>query len=356
MAARRKLGIGVAVVAVVGGIASLLPPVQARVKAIAVLADALGASFPRPFAADVSRSAVNLSGVEGDLYDPGVRAPVVILIPGAAEKGRDDPRVVRLARAIARAERVVFVPELILYEKRLEEDDIDAIVASAQDLGRDYGSVSLLGISYGGSLGLLAAADERLDGRLEQVATFGAYFDLVGVIQAVTTGVSLVGDQRVPYDTVPRAEEILFEIAIELAPERARPFLRDALRGDLPPRRLPEPARAVYRFLTNEDPERTYELSRELPQRMRDLLERFSPSSVADEVDAPVVAMHSRDDPAVPYGEALRLERGLDDVRLVTVTIFRHVDLNEGEIEWQSAIGDMIDAWRFTSWFLSAQE
>jgi fermentation-respiration switch protein FrsA (DUF1100 family) len=132
--------------------------------------------------------------------------------------------------------------------------------------------------------------------------------------------------------------------------------LRDALRGDIPPARLPEPARAVYRFLTNDDAERTYELARELPQGMRSLLERFSPSTVADDVDAPVVAMHSRDDPAVPYGEALRLERGLQDVRLATVTIFKHVDLNEGEIEWQSAIGDMVDAWRFTSWFLSAQE
>lgn len=353
---RRKLGIGGAVLALAGVVAALLPPVQARFKAVAVLADALGASFPRPFAADVTRTEVNLSGVEGDLYDPGLRAPAVILIPGAAERGRDDPRVVRLARAVARAERVVFVPELVLYERRLEEGDIDAIVAAAQDLGRDYGSISLLGISYGGSLGLIAAAHEGLGGRLEQVATFGAYFDLVGVIQAVTTGVSLVSGDRVPYDAVPRAREILFEIAIELAPERVRPLLRDAVRGDIPPERLPEPARAVYRFLSNEDPERTFQLSDELPERMRDLLERFSPSSVAEDIDAPVVAMHSRDDPAVPYGEALRLERGLQDVRLATVTIFKHVDLNEGEIDWRSAIGDMVDAWRFTSWFLSAQE
>jgi pimeloyl-ACP methyl ester carboxylesterase len=353
--ARRKLEIGVAVLALTGVVAALLPPVQARGKAIAVLADALGASFPRPFAADVSRAEVNLSGVEGDLYDPGVRAPAVILIPGAAEKGRDDPRVIRLARAIARAERVVFVPELVLYEQRLEETDIDAIVAAGQTLGRDYGSVALLGISYGGSLGLLAAADEGLDG-LELVATFGAYFDLTGVIQAVTTGVSLVGDERIPYEAEPRAEEILFDIAIDLAPERAQPFLRDALNGDVPPGRLPEPALAVYRFLSNKDPERTFPLANELPERMRDLLERFSPSTVAEEIDAPVVAMHSRDDPAVPYGEAVRLERGLDDVRLATVTIFKHVDLNEGEVEWRSALGDMVDAWRFTSWILSAQE
>jgi pimeloyl-ACP methyl ester carboxylesterase len=351
----RKLGIGGAALALAGVVAALLPPVQARFKAVAVLADALGASFPRPFAADVTRAEVNLSGVEGDLYDPGIRAPAVILIPGAAERGRDDPRVIRLARAIARAERVVFVPELALYEQRLEEADIEAIVAAARNLGRDYGSAALLGISYGGSLGLLAAANEGLDG-LELVATFGAYFDLTGVIQAVTTGVSLVGDRRVPYEAEPRAEEILFDIAIDLAPERARPLLRDALDGDIPPERLPKQARAVYRFLSNEDPERTFELRDKLPQRMRDLLERFSPSTVADDIDAPVVAMHSRDDPAVPYGEALRLERGLDDVRLATVTIFKHVDLNEGEIEWRSAIGDMIDAWRFTSWFLSAQE
>jgi alpha-beta hydrolase superfamily lysophospholipase len=357
--ARRKLGIGAAVVVLVIALAGLLPPVQARVKAIAVLADALGASFPRPFAANVHRIEIDLSAVEGDLYDPGVRAPAVLLIPGATERGRDDPRVVRLARALARAERVVFVPELTLYEQRLVEGDVESIVVAADALATDErttGSVAMLGISYGGSLGLLAAADDRLDGRLDQVATFGAYFDLIGVIQAVTTGVSLVDGERIAYDSEPDAEEILSDVAVDLAPKRVRPVLRDALRGEIPSRRLPDRALSIHRLLTNEDPTRTYELAREVPRRMRDLIERFSPSSYADAIDAPVVAMHSKDDPAVPYGEALRLERGLNDVRLISVSIFRHVDLNEGELRWQSAIGDLIKAWRFTSWLLAAQE
>ena len=99
---RLARGSGYALV-VLGGL-SLLPPVQARAKAIAVLVEALGGSFPRPFAADVSRREVQIGGVTGDLYDPGRAAPAIVLVPGAAAEGRADDRV-EIGRASCR-ERV----------------------------------------------------------------------------------------------------------------------------------------------------------------------------------------------------------------------------------------------------------
>jgi hypothetical protein len=50
---------------------------------------------------------------EGDLYMPGgkVRA-VMVLVPGAAVLGRDEPRLQALARTFARAGFAVLVPEL----------------------------------------------------------------------------------------------------------------------------------------------------------------------------------------------------------------------------------------------------
>lgn len=353
----RRTGYALAALIAVG----FLPPVQARVKAVPVLAESLGFQLPRPFAADVERMEVVLDGVTGDLYSPGKPAPAIVLIPGAAPKGRDDPRLIRAAEAIAKTERIIFVPQLELTQRRFVVEDIERIVRSTAALGARedvVGEVTLFGISYGGSFALIAAADDRLQGRLGQIAIFGAYFDLVGVVQAVTTGVSLVGGERIPFDADPRAGDVLNEVGTRLVPRRARSVLTAALEGDVERSDLPQEARVVYDFLTNDDPERAFDLAERLPDRAQEIIDGFSPSSVASEIETPVVAMHSTDDPVVPYGEAIRLESGLQNARLFTVRLFEHVDLTEGEIEggFFGAVGDFITAWRFTSTVLSAQE
>lgn len=339
--------------------AGFLPSVQARGKALAVLAEAVGVDFPRPFAADIERTSVSLDGVTGHLYAPGSPSPPIVLLPGAAPLGKDDPRAVRLARSLARAGRTVFIPDLMLYERRFEAADLDRIVRSSLTLAGRPGSdghVQLLGVSYGGSFALLAAADERLRGRLAQVATFGAYWDLVGVIQAVTTGASVVDGVRIPWRGHPMARAILEEAVTRLGPAASRADLQAALAsGD--PSALPDDARAVFELLRNREPERARELAAELPLPLRELFASFSPSSVANAIEGPVVAMHSTDDPAVPYGELIRVRRALPDARVVTVSSFRHVDPSTSAPGgWTALVSDAWDAWRFTSWILAPQE
>ncbi|HEV3475369.1 MAG TPA: alpha/beta hydrolase [Actinomycetota bacterium] len=340
-------------------VSALLPSVQARGKAIAVLVEAVGGSFPRPLAPSVERKDATLDGVTGHLYVPDHPAPPVLLLPGAATRGKDDPRAVRLARSLARAERLVFVPDLTLASRRFDPQDFDRIVRAIVALSEHpsgTGPVVVLGISYGGSFALVAAADPRVAGHLQRVAVFGAYFDLVGVIQAVTTGVSLVGGTRVPWEGHPLAGALLQEAAISLIPEDARPPLRAVLEGRAEAASLPPEARGLHDLLTNRDPAATFELAERLPDRTREFLTGFSPSSVAGDIRVPVVAMHSSDDPAVPYGEAIRLARAMPTARLVTVRTFRHVDLEAGPGGVRSLLGDLWDAWTFTSWVLEPQE
>jgi pimeloyl-ACP methyl ester carboxylesterase len=345
-----------AVLAVIG--AALLPPVQARGKAVALLAEAVGASFPRPFAPQIRTEEATLDGVSGPLYLPDRRSPAVLLVLGAAARGPDDPRAVRLARSLARAGRVVFAPRLTLAERRFDPADLDRIVRGALALDRHpstTGPVVILGISYGGSFALVASADPRLAGRVAQVAVFGAYFDLIGVIQAVTTGVSLVDGRLVRWRGSPAARTILEEHAVRLVPAESREGLRTVLEGGGDPEALDPEARAVHELLANRDPARTEDLAAALDPDARALLARFSPASVADRIRAPVIALHSTDDPAVPYGEALRLAARLPQTRLITVRSFRHVDLRTAS-GWGGFLADLWDAWRFASWLLDAQE
>lgn len=351
----RRILIAAGVLAVV--LAGLLaPPVRLRLTAAATVADALGLPVLRPMAASVQRRATEVGGVQGDLYDPGGSAPAVILVPGATPAGIRDERVVRAARALARSGPAVFVPELDVYDHDLVRSDVDRIVRAAQVLSRgSRGPVVLMGTSFGGSLCLLAAAEPHLGGRVALVATFGAYFDLVGVAQAATTGVSVVGGDRIPWEADPRADEIVRDRLIGLLPPSQQPALRGALAGDLQPDDLAAGARAVHALLTNRDPRRTFALAQRLPDRIRDRLEGVSPASVADRLTAPVVAMHSTDDPAVPYGELLRLGRAVPHARLLTVDSFSHVDLRAtSPSSWLRAADDLRTVLRFATAVLSA--
>ena len=340
-------------VAVIG--AGLLPSVQARTKAAGMVPEALGLDVPRPFAPSVLRREATLDGVDGDIYLPDRSGPPILLVHGAALQGKDDPRLVRLARAVARSGRVVFVPKLVRAERRFVVEDVERIVRGAVAWSaRGDQPVTILGISYGGSFGLVAAADPRLRGHLAQVAVFGAYFDLVGVLQAVTTGASAIDGRRYPWKGPPEALGILEEGATDLLPPDARDEVRRALAaGD--PGDLEGEARAMYDLLVNRDPSRTAALAAGLPEDARQLLREFSPSSVADRLDVPIIAMHSLEDPAVPVAECIRLVRAIPETRLVLVRGFRHVDFGSagglGE-----AVGDLFSAWRFATWLLQSQE
>ncbi len=350
------LGAELAVLAV--SVAAVVPSVRARVKGVPLVMEALGGSVPRPFAPGVTRTEAALDGVTGYRFAPARPAPPVLLLPGAALLGKDDPRAIRLATSLARAGRLVFVPDLELSQRRFVEEDLDRIVRAALALEADPGArgrVAVLGISYGGSFALVAAADPRLRGRLEQVAVFGAYFDLIGVIQAVTTGISLVEGRSYPWRAAPVADEILERNAVELAGEGSAEALQAVLKGDAPPSDLDRHTRALYELLRNRDPARVVGLAEQLAPEARSLLARFSPSSVAEAIDTPIVAMHSTEDPAVPYGEAVRLTRALPDTRLVTVGGFRHVDFRAPG-GWRAAAGDLLGVWRFATWLLEAQE
>ncbi|HVM12148.1 MAG TPA: hypothetical protein VM638_06720 [Actinomycetota bacterium] len=334
---------------------AFVPPIRARATGVGVVAEAVGLGLPRPFAHDVARVEVTVAGVVGDAYLPAGRAPLVVLVPGAAMDARRDERLVRLARALGRAGRIVFIPELALARERLDERDIDRIVAVTAALDahpRTEGRPVMFGISFGGSFSLVAAADPRIRDRLAQVAVFGAYWELGGLLQAVTTRTSVVGDRRIPFEPHPLAGEVLREVALALVDPAERPALRAVLRGQRDPATLPAGAAAIHALLRNRVPERTPRLIELLPGRARRLLERLSPAAAAPGLRAPVVAMHSTDDAAVPHAELLRLQHALPEARTLTVSLFRHVEFEGGDVP-----GALRDLWRgatFVAWLLEA--
>ncbi|MGY1718729.1 hypothetical protein ACI8AG_06760 [Blastococcus sp. SYSU DS0552] len=332
------------------------PAVRATAKAVFVLDSALDGPLPRPWAPPVERSEQQLGDVVVDRYSPAADAPPVLVVPGAAPAGRDDERVVSLASSLAAAGREVVVPELNLYGQVLDVDDLARVVEVAAELCRGGDELVLLGFSYGGSLALVAAADERVAGCIDLVATFGAYADLVGVLQAAVTGVSVVDGEVHPWqgsdESVVRT--VLRDAATQLVPEDQREPLRRALE-QRDPSGLPAAARHVYRMATTDDPMLVADLARSLPPPGDALVETFSPVDVADDVEADVLAAHALDDPAVPVAELVRLQRAFPEAEVAAVRSFEHVDLAT-DADLGALLSDLVTAWGFMQGVLRAQE
>lgn len=305
-------------------------------RAALLIARALG--LPAPRGAAVRRADVRVGGVTGRGWFPREPAPGVLLVGGVTPQGVRDPRLDRAAAAVARAGRTVFAPDLLLAERRLTEEDVRRVRRAAHALA-DHphvaGCTVGVGISFGGSVLLLAAADPAVAARLAAVATFGAYADLVGYLQALVTGVSTVDGRQFgwPAHRERLAEfrravvDLLHERAPELLDGAQRAALNRALDGAADPAELQAVARSVHAALAHDDPDRTEELVAALPAPLREAIWRFSPVRAAPQLSVPILALHSSDDVVVPVAELERLAAAYPHARTYRVPSLAHVDL-----------------------------
>ena len=341
--------------------------------ALVTVADGLGFDPPRPFAAEVDRERALLGDIEVDRYVPArtpragrvassptpaasraADRPAVLLLPGATPAGRDDRRVVEIATAFARTDRLVIVPELEVYDEDLRPEDVQRIVTVSDALAADHGRVVLAGLSFGGSLALLAAARPALEDRVALVATFGAYVDLAGVVQAATTGRSLVDGESYPWDPDPRAGEVVREQTLALLSTPDRNRVTAALEGDTDPDHLDVEQRAVHDLLTDTDPARTLDHLAAGPEVLRERIAEVSPARQAPQLDVPVIALHARDDPVIPHAELRRLEATYPHARTLELVTFDHVGLGDDQ-GWWVTVRDLWQTARFARSILSAR-
>jgi hypothetical protein len=134
---------------------------------------------------------------EGDVYAPAssVRAAMV-LVPGAAVLGRDEPRLQALARTFARAGFVVLVPELPEVRRlALSRVDADRVASALRQLrqwqpGRPIGVAA---VSYAVAPAIIAALQDDP----AFIVGIGGYHDSEAAIRFVTTGAFRpLGDPR----------------------------------------------------------------------------------------------------------------------------------------------------------------
>jgi pimeloyl-ACP methyl ester carboxylesterase len=273
------------------------------VVAIAFLVEFLSGAQYRPLSALTAaprREALSVAGAAVDRWMGRSGAPLV-LGHGYAPGGKDEPRVQQAAALLARAGFDVAVPTIPgLTRGRLRPDDAAPVVAA---IAARPGRARVLGVSVGAGPAFLAAADPAVRDRVGLVLALGGYASARELVRFHLTGeYGWEGTQgRVAPDPS------LTRAFIDANAELADPALRDALAtGDAAPVNAAMAA---------------------LPAATHELMARLSPERVASHVRAPIVLVHGRADPAVPYTESLRLRAARpEQTRVVLIGAIGHVE------------------------------
>ena len=238
-------------------------------------------------------------------------APPLLLVHGYAPEGKDDPRLARAARLLARAGFDVIVPTLPgLTRGRLRSEDAAPVV---QALAAQPGPWAVVSVSIGAAPAFAAAADASVRDRVRVLLALGPHASAMETLRFWLTGAfgfdGISG--RVAHD-----------------PKLVRAFL-DA-NADL----VDASTRAA---LAAGDPTAVEHALDSLSPAVRDVLDRLSPVGAMPSVRARVILIHGYADRAVPYTESLRLAAARPartDVMLLQAV--GHVEAAPGSV-WRAA-------------------
>lgn len=263
--------------------------------------------------------------VEAVLYRP-LASPAgrgVVLVPGVSELGCNHPRLAALARILAGNGFLVVTPDIpSLREFRIEPEAVETIsfwhaqIRSLEGGGR-VASSGLAGISFSGTLALIAAAKAGNDHPPAFVLAVGAYSDLARCIRWwFEPGPVTVAPGAYPTRYYGRWVAML--AALDLLPEgNDRRYLAQLLRSlllqkEAPPEsgRIGGEAARWRRFACAREDEGDPQLARQILEHLlaRDAA-RLSPDRAAAEIACPVFLAHGAYDDLIPPAESLDLER-----------------------------------------------
>ena len=302
------------------------------------------------------------------LYSPqGVaHPPGIVLVHGIHHLAIHDPRFVNLARALSGDGFAVLTPFLAsLADYRVDASSIPEIGESAQWLEGRLGRspVTLIGISFGGGLAMLAAAEPQYARSVRAIALIGGYDDLSRVSRFLATSEEEFPDgSMVPlaahdyggailvYDNlerlfspgdVPAAREALRRYLWE-QPETAKPWLEQ----------LSPAGRATMDDLF------VRQIARLRPQLLASIqadqneMQALSPHGKIGGLRVPVFILHGSTDNVIPPAESLWLAKDVprEDLRAVLITpVFSHVDL-----KGHASLGDELRLVHFLAGVLRA--
>ena len=262
-----------------------------------------------------------------EVYRPpgdGTRAAVLLSV-GATTEGLDNPAVVMLGDAMARAGYVTMLhwsPAMGL-ESNMDPSEVTALVEAFVYLeGLEYVDPERVGIGgfcVGASLALVAAADPKIRDRVDFVNAFGPFYDAAALLRQAVSRTVVYDGETTPWQPDPRTLQFL---ATELIENLDNPsdvqilrhhYLDDQPSSTIEPDRLSSHGKVVARLLEGVEPYEAEALYEMLPPALHEDLAMISPSTHVQGLRARLLVMHDRYDEYIPAAESRRLLEATED-------------------------------------------
>lgn len=386
---RRVAAVAVVIAAVAGSVYLALP--YAHGLSLVIRAAEFGGTLHT--LADLDTTSVQTRELQIPLPDGSIRARAyesggrvrrtALLVSGLHPSGIDEPRLMHLARELARSGVTVVTPDILeLSRFTVTPATTDTIEQAAlwlisQPAFSPDGRIGLMGISFTGGLSIVAAGRPALRDRVAYVFSLGGHGDLPRVLKYLCTGVeppppgsesSLAKLRLRPVSgaTAPPPHDygvavILLGVAERLVPapqagplktavlrylqasawerdekeKAAREF--EALRGLA--KTMAEPSATLLRYLNDRD-------VAHLGARLVPHIGVFggSPALSAErspKPSAPVFLLHGVDDNVIPAAESVHLAsafRGATSVRVLLSGLISHAQADQ-----PARVGDVME-------------
>lgn len=289
---------------------------------------------------------------EADLY--GLSGPFLVLLPGAAAAGKDDPRLIHMAAALAHAGWRVMVPDLSAQKAlTLSSADAQPIADAIRHVAGDGAKVAVAAISYGAVPAVLAALEPEVAAKVAVLVAVGPPFDAERVIGFFTTGFWRGAPEQPWRKLEPNAYGkwvFVQNNAIRLTDSGDRALLAAIARRKLADPSVPiddltlrlgPQGRAVMELLDNGDPEWVSAMIRALPPGIAAEIERLDLARRDLRGFAPeLMVIHGTDDRIIPVGEGEALAAAVPHGRLYRLDSLAHADLKAGSVT------DALTLWR----------
>jgi acetyl esterase/lipase len=276
----------------------------------------------------------SVAGISTTVFRPPSTPPwpTLVFMNGATPDGRTHPTVQRLGTALARVGIAVFIPDLHgvsageLSPKTLAQS-VAVTEAAAGSSEAEGERVALAGVSVGGTLALLTAADDRVRDRISVVACVAPFGDLAEVMRLATTHpaapnylrTGLARSLAAMLAVTPETDALYHQLrAIDPDSGKAVQFPEHAFR------RAGAEAERLYDLLANTSPERFDELYGALPGDIHRAVASLSPIRVADRIRAPVEIATAPRDTYFPLSQARALAAASPQVRLTITSLLAH--------------------------------
>lgn len=314
-----------------------------------------------------------------DLYHPNRPDPdnldgALVLVPGFTSSGKNDRRLVALAKSFARSGFLVLVPDLLgSRETRVRLGDArriaDAVVhlsgrRELKALAGEGGTpeVGIVAISYAVGLAILATTEPDAKPHTGFLVGLGGYYDTTEVVRFTTTGAyRLPGESRwrnaVPLraakwyflsgniEALSDAQDRATLTAIAVIRQRSgREALVDSQGRELAAQLGPE-GRDLYALMTNEDPAQVEPLLAVLPEALRAQLDALTlRDRDLSHLTGRLILIHGREDPLVPFSESLALSKAVPQTQLFLIDGFSHINPRSVGVIGQLQLAEAIQA------------